>query len=326
MRGIFKFRRCRCRFAAALLSTGAMVVTMAAARAQTPGTQDVDRAQLLRNQTLMHGDPYSLENGDDDGYAVESPNDPDLGEQQILKRIERYEPFSVSIATPFYYTSNVALAKSGARGDVLVAPAAGVTYAPQFSRTFFGSFTVQQQSFYYDRYSDLDFGSFDFRAGLVYIVPKLHNLMLRGEYDYNRLTFSNSFNDFFSNHSIFVSAELPFRIGRAQQFSLGTDANLSVHAEPAPPRRHEFDFYAGYAVNLTRSFSLDAAGRIFVRDYYTADRTDVSEVFALTANYRVTKCFSASAASTLAWSQSSKSVFDYSVANIGGALSLNFRF
>jgi hypothetical protein len=274
----------------------------------------------------MHTDPYSLENGVDDGHAVESPNDPDLGEQQILKRIERYEPFSVSVATPFYYTSNVALANSGERGDLLVAPTAGITYAPQFSRTFFGAFTVQQQSFYYDRYGDLDFGSFDFRAGLLYILPKLHNLILRGEYEYNRLTFSNSFNEFFSNHSVFVSAEVPFRIGRAQQFSLGADANLSVHAEPAPPRRHEFDLYAGYAVNLTRSFSLDAAGRIFVRDYYTADRTDVSEVFALTANYRVTKCFSASAASTLAWSQSSKSVFDYSVANIGGALSLNFRF
>jgi hypothetical protein len=307
-----------------LLSTGAVVVAITAARAQTPA--DVDRARLLRNQTLMHGDPYSLENGVDDGYAVESPNDPDLGEQQILKRVERYEPFSVSVATPFYYTSNVALAKNGARGDVLVAPTAGVTYAPQFSRTFYGAFSVQQQSFYYNRYNDLDFGSFDFRAGLVYMLPKLHNLILRGEYDYNRLTFSNSFNDFFSNHSVFISGELPFRIGRAQQFSLGADANLSVHAEPAPPRRHEFDFFAGYSVKLTRSFSIDAVGRIFVRDYYTADRTDVSEVFALTANYRVTECFSASAASTLAWSQSNQSVFDYKVANIGGALSLNFRF
>ncbi|MEN3371226.1 MAG: hypothetical protein V7609_3369 [Verrucomicrobiota bacterium] len=326
MSGIFKFRRCRCRFAATLLSTGAIVIAMTAASAQTPGGHDVDRAQLLRNQALMHSDPYSLENGVDDGYAVESPNDPDLGEQQILKRIERYEPFSVSVATPVYYTSNVALANSGVRGDVLVAPTAGVTYAPRFSRTLFGAFTVQQQSFYYDRYSDLDFGSFDFRAGLVYALPKLHNLMLRGEYDYNRLTLSNSFNEFFSNHSLFVSAELPFRIGRAQQFSLGTAANLSVHAEPSPPRRHDFDFYAGYAVSLTRSFSLDAAGRISVRDYYSADRTDVSEVFALTANYRVTKCFSASAASTFAWSQSNKSVFDYKVANIGGALSLTFRF
>ena len=150
--------------------------------------------------------------------------------------------------------------------------------------------------------------------------------MLRAEYGYNRLTFSNSFNDFFSNHSIFLGAELPFRIGRAQQFSLGAGTNISLHAEPSPPRRHEFDVYAGYSVRITRSLTLGAVGRIFVRDYSSIDRTDVSEVLALTANYQITKCFSAGVASTFAWSQSSRSVFDYKVANIGGALSLSFKF
>lgn len=291
--------------------------------------QDVsaqDRAQLLRNPPTSQNDPYSEENGVDDGRAAESPNDPDIGEQEILKRIERYEPFTVSIATPFYYTSNVALARTAEMSDVLFAPAVGLTYSPRFTRTLFGSFTVQRQEFYYDKFGALDFGSFDFRAGLFYILPKLHNLMLRGEYGYNRLTFSNSFNDFFSNHSIFLGAELPFRIGRAQQFSLGADTNISLHAEPSPPRRHEFDVYAGYSIRVTRALTLGAVGRIFVRDYRNIDRSDVSEMLALTANYRITKCFSAGAATTLARSQSSRSVFDYNVANIGGALSLSFKF
>jgi hypothetical protein len=291
--------------------------------------QDVsvqDRAQLMRDQTRLQSDPYSEENGVEDGLAVASPNDPDIGEQEILKRIERYEPFTVSIATPFSYTSNVALTRSGEQGDVLFAPAIGITYAPRFTGTLFGSFTLQRQEFYYNKFSALDFGSFDFRAGLTTILPKLHNLILRGEYGYNRLTFSNSFNDFFSNHSIFLGAELPFRIGRAQQFSLGADTNISIHAEPSAPRRHEFDIYAGYSVRLTRALTLGAVGRIFVRDYRSIDRTDVSEVLALTANYRITKYFSAGAASTFAWSQSSKSVFDYNVANIGGAFSLSFKF
>lgn len=323
MPGAFQFVGLRSR-----LAVGLMTVAMAAAshplNAQQVSVQD--RAQLLRTPVVSQDDPYSEENGVDDGHAAESPNDPDIGEQEILKRIERYEPFTVSVVTPFYYTSNVALVRAGEMSDVLFAPAVGITYAPRFTGTLFGSFTVQRQEFYYDEFSALDFGSFDFRAGLTYILPKLHNLMLRGEYGYNRLTFSNSFNDFFSNHSIFLSAELPFRIGRAQQFSLGVDTNISLHADPSPPRRHEFDIYAGYAVNITRSFSLGAVGRIFVRDYTSFDRTDVSEVLALTANYRINKYFSAGAASTFAWSQSNKSVFDYSVANIGGALSLTFRF
>ena len=285
-----------------------------------------DRAQLLRTPAVSPTDPYSEDNGVDNGQAVESPNDPDIGEQEILKRIERYEPFTVSIATPFYYTSNVALTRTGEQSDVLLAPAVGITYAPRFTRTLFGSFTLQRQEFYYDKFPALDFGSFDFRAGVFYILPKLHNLMLRGEYGYNRLTFSNSFNDFFSNHSLFLGAELPFRIGRAQQFSLGAGTNVSLHAEPSPPRRHELDIYAGYSVKVTRALTLGAVGRIFVRDYRSIDRTDVSEVLALTANYRIAKYFSAGAASTFAWSQSSRSVFDYKVANIGGVLSLTFNF
>ena len=323
MPGVFHFVGVRCRLSAGLM-TAVMAVAVASLNAQQVTVQD--RAQLLRNQTPRPSDPYSEENGVEDGRAVASPNDADIGEQQILKRIEHYEPFTASVGVPFYYTSNAALAGTGELGDVLVAPAVGVTYAPRLTRTLFGVFTLQRQSFYYNKYSALDFGSFDFRAGLSYVLPRLHNLMLRAEYGYNRLTFSNSFEDFFSNHSVVLNAELPFRIGRAQQFSLGVDTNISLQADPAPPRRHEFDIYAGYWVKVTRSLSLGAVGRVFVRDYRSIDRSDVSEVLALTANYRITKCFSAGAASTLAWSQSSRSVFDYSVANIGGSLSLSFQF
>src|SRR5437588_1698702 len=303
------FHRVGLRLAAGLLAAISIAVSIGSLSAQ----QVQDRAQLLRSSSPASTDPYSEENGVDNGRAAESPNDADIGEQEILKRVERYEPFSVSVATPFYYTSNVALARNGEQSDVLFAPAAGVTYAPRFTQTLYGSFAVQHQEFYYDKFSALNFGSFDFRAGLSYILPKAHNLMLHAEYDYNRLTFSNSFNGFFSNHSIFLSAELPFRIGRAQQISLGADTNVSLGASPSAPQRDEFDVYLGYAVSLTRSLSLGAVGRVFVRDYLSFSRTDVSEVLALTANYRITKYFSAGAASTLAWSQSSNSVFDYDV-------------
>ena len=311
------------RFAAGALAIAAFCLP-AAAQAQQVNVQD--RSQLLRTPTSTTADPYSEENGVDNGRAAESPNDPDIGEQEILKRIERYQPFSASVSTPFYYTSNVALTRNGEQGDLLVAPAVGVSYNPRITQTLFGSVSVSRQEFYYNKFTALDFGSFDFRAGLSCILPQAHNLVLRAEYNYNRLTFSNSFNDFFNNHSLFFSAELPFRIGRAQQISIGADTNLSLGASPSTPRRHEFDAYVGYSVSLTRSLSLGAVGRIFVRDYTNVNRTDVSEVFALTASYRITKYFYAGAATTFASSQSSASVFDYNVANIGGTLSLNFTF
>jgi Putative beta-barrel porin 2 len=312
------------RLAAGLLAALAIAASVHSVGAQQVSVQD--RAQLLRPPRISPTDPYSEENGVDNGRAAASDNDADIGEQEILKRVERYEPFSVSFAAPFSYTSNVALVRNGEQSDVLFSPAIGVTYAPRFTSTLYGSFSISRQEFYYDQFTALDFGSDDFRAGLTYIIPKAHNLMLRAEYDYNRLTYSNSFNPFFSNHSIFLSAELPFRFGRAQQISIGADTNLSLSASPSAPQRHEFDVYLGYAVSLTRSLTLGAVGRVFVRDYESVNRTDVSEVLALTANYRITKQFSAGAATTFAWSRSNKSVFDYDVANFGGALSLTFKF
>src|SRR6478672_10818357 len=254
------------RLVAGLLATISLLACTEPLRAQQVQVQD--RAQLLRPPGST-SDPYSEENGVDNGRAVSTENDADVGEQEILKRIERYEPFTVSIATPIYYTSNVALVRRGERSDTIFAPAAEITYAPRFTKTLYGAFTLQRQEFYYDKFSGLNFGSFDFRAGLSTILPRAHNLILRAEYDYNRLTFSNSFNDFFNNHSIFLSAELPFRFGRAQQITLGADTNVSLGSSPSAPQRDEFDVYVGYAASLTRSLTVGAVGRVFIRDYRT---------------------------------------------------------
>lgn len=290
-------------------------------------SQNVDRAQLLRTPGAFSEDPYDAVTGSDNSHAAASPNDPDLGEQAILKRQERYRPFTVSLSAPLFYTSNVALVRTGERGDVLFAPAAAVTYSPRLTQTLFGTFSVGQQQFYYDRYGEFDFGSFDARAGFAYRLPRLHDLLLRAEYNYNRLTTSGDLDEeFFSNHSLFFSAELPFRIGRAQQLAIGAEANISLVADPEPPRRHDYDAYVGYAANLTRDLTVTAVGRLALRDYVAGDRADLSEILALTATYRFTKWLSASGTSTLASSQSNHSVFDYDVANAGGAVTLSCQF
>ena len=101
-------------------------IGLSLAQAQSPAGQDVDRAHFLRNQSLMHQDPYSEENGVDGGLAAASPNDPDLGVQEILKHVQHYQPFTFSFAAPFYYTSNVALVRRGEHGDVLTVPEASI--------------------------------------------------------------------------------------------------------------------------------------------------------------------------------------------------------
>ena len=308
------------------IATAAVLASTLFAAAQSPDARDIDRARLLQPPPAPGNDPYDPITGTDGSHAAASPNDPDLGEQAILKREERYRPFTVSVAAPVFYTSNVALVRRGEEGDLLVAPQVGITFAPRITKTLFASFSLEQQQFYYSRFSALDFGSFDARAGLTYNLPQAHNLSLRAEYAFNRLTAADSFDAFFSHHALALTAELPFRIGRAQQVSLGTNATISLDADFNEARRHDFDGYVGYAANLTRSLTVSAVGRLVFRDYVEGDRHDFSEVLAVAATYRFTKWLSASATSTLAWNQSNQSVFDYNVANFGAAVAVSYRF
>jgi Uncharacterized protein conserved in bacteria (DUF2320). len=306
-----------------VISAAATVLVVTSLHAQDPG-QSQDRAQLLRTQpnpTYGQGET----SGEDQGYAVASPNDKDLGEQQILKRAEEYKPFTFSFAAPFFYTSNAALTSRGAEDDWLVAPAMAFTYQPRITKTFYGEISLVQQFFYYDRFTDLNFTSFDAVVGVACYFPEYHDLSLRARYDFNRLT-DDDFNEFFNNQALILNAELPFRIGRAQQIVVGLNTEFSFASDPNGPRRNDYSFYVGYSVNLSRSFSINTSAMLAVRDYYVGDRTDVNEILALSANYRLRDWLTLSFLSSFAWNQSNQSVFDYNVANVGGGVALTFRF
>jgi hypothetical protein len=297
--------------------------------------QTANQAQLTREQAPSPFPPTVPPSAAEGEHVVAAPGDTDLGEQLILKRVEAYQPFTISVGAPFYWTSNVALTSSGEQSDFVVAPAAAAFYEPRITSNFYGLIDVREQLFYYDRFDSFDFGSFDFEVGFRYLVPQWHNLLLRLEYDYNRLTEKNSFAAFFQNHALIVNGEIPFRFGRAQTLSLGADANISLAATESnqPPninaisaQRSDYGIYLGYSATLTRSFFVNAVGRLVVRQYYEGGRDDISEILALTANYRVNKYLTVSAVSTLAASQSNQSVFDYNVANLGGAVALSVKF
>jgi len=312
-------------FLAALICAAAMSIFAANGFAQTV-SGSVDRADIAQGRSQPFGGPFTGE-GVEDGHAASSPNDSDIGEQEILKRENQYLPWSASLATPIFYTSNVALTPNGEISDVVFAPIAAFFYEPQFTRTLYGHFGAREQVFFYGDNHAFNFGSLDCEAGLTYLVPQWHNLILRGWYDFNRLTLDDRLGDeFFENQGLILNAEVPFRLGRAQQVSIGADANLSLGADHQSPRRNDYEGYVGYSVGLTRAFSVNAVGRVVVRDYHQNGRTDVSEIVSAAATYRFTDWFSASVISSFAHNDSNQDAFDYDVGNVGGALQLVVRF
>ena len=304
-----------------------MSILAQASFAQGASSQDVDRASLLQSQTQPPLGPSGLPEGVEDGHAAASPNDADIGEQEILKRTTEYQPFTASLSCPFFYTSNVALTRSGEMSDFVTAPMAAIYYQPQITKTLYANIGAREQVFYYADNSAFDFGSLDAEASLNYFLPQFHNLILRGGYDFNRLTFDDRLGDeFFSNHSLIFNAELPFRFSRGQQLSVGAVTNISVGADHQSPRRNDYEGYVGYSASLTRAFMINAVGRVVVRDYHQNGRTDVSEILSLSATYRLTNWCSVSAISSFAHNDSNQGVFDYDVANAGGAAALQIKF
>jgi len=301
-----------------------LAVSVSAASAQTI---QLNVAQMSRDQvTTAPTGPVATTTGDD-SHVVASPNDADLGEQQILKRTEGYQPFVASVGVPFYWTSNVALTNSGEQSDFIVSPVVAIAYQPKLPvQNLYAYASVREQLFYYDRLTSFDFGSFDAAVGLTYTIPQVYNLVLHAGYDYNRLTKKNSFDSFFSNHMFTLNAEVPYRINRAQYLSFGADAYLSLTADPEGPRRQDFDWYVVYSVHLTRALFLGVSGRILLHEYVQGDRVDVGEMVAVNATYSITDNFSASALFSFAANQSNHSVFNYEVGNGGGALSFSIRF
>ncbi|HJT79990.1 MAG TPA: hypothetical protein VJ719_02240 [Chthoniobacterales bacterium] len=289
-------------------------------------TQSIDRAQMARDQALTA--PAATPGPEEAGELeiVTSPNDPDIGEQQLLRRTERYQPFLASVSIPVYWTSNVALTNSGEQSDILTSPVAAVAYQPRITSNLSAYVGGREQLFYYKRLHDFDFGSLDVDVGLAYTVPQFYRLILRAGYDYNRLTKRKSFDDFFSNHMLVTSAELPIRISRAQQLSIGVSANVSVTATPDGPRRHDFDAYLLYSVQLTRALVVAASGRVSMHEYVLTDRVDVTELVALNVTYAVTEFLSANALASFAANQSNHSIFDYRVGDLGGSASVLIRF
>src|SRR5262249_52586469 len=108
---------------------------------------------------------------------------------------------------------------------------------------------LRQQFFYYNDFSSFNFASFDAIAGLSYSLPQLHNLILRANIDYNRLTGTDDFSDFFSNYALNFSAEVPIPVGRAQQLSFG--ATPVSACMPIPRRRSAMTSVSSLVIRLT---------------------------------------------------------------------------
>ena len=151
----------------------------------------------------------------------------------------------------------------------IIAPVVGLTYAPQLSAlALSANSSLRQQFFYYSNdLSSFNFASFDAGRRSRLLRPEAAQ---PGAARRTSITIDSPAPDdfrfsFFSESTLSVlNAEVPFRYRtRPAVVAWRRTPTSAFTPTPQPPRRNDFrHLCVGYAANLSRNFSLNAAGNL----------------------------------------------------------------
>jgi hypothetical protein len=254
----------------------------------------------------------------------EAAADADLGEQWMFKPNAPLQPWSAHADISGFYTTNAALASSGAQSDRFLVADIGFGYARPIGGNWAVAANVQQGFFRYDEFTALDFDSLGANAGVSYQARQLADILFSLHYGINRLTRATYEDQLFLGNTIALNATKLVKLTSADTVEF-TGGLGYTFADPDELERAEFRLSVGYALRVTRSLTATAVARTELFEY-SHDRQDLLQSIALGARYDFTKWISASASASLANNISNRNEFDYGVFNGGLTVSAHVQF
>lgn len=260
------------------------------------------------------------------GRAIGTPGDLDMGVQLIVKPKERPHPWRLFASTADYYTDNVALTKSGRQGDGYFFSEIGVRYERKLSESLSIEATVRQGFFRYHEFSALDFNSLNAGVGLYYDWKDLWGITVFGRYNFEMLTDEGLSHQLFRNHTLSVGLQKTFAWQGSNFFYIGY-TSIFGFAEPPANERNEHSLYAGAQVRLSRRLDADLYARLVLFDYVNQrGRMDLNQTIVAALTYHITERFDLNASVSLVFDRSNRSQFDYNAVTTGGGLAFKYQF
>jgi len=266
-----------------------------------------------------------LNQGKYDSKAPPSPGDDALGEQHILKRKSEYQPFSVFGHLGWNWTSNVALTKNNPQDDNYLLTTTGVSYQPILLPNLLGEITAMYQWFRYDRFTDMNFDSFNTGAGLTYVIPALDQLAISARYNYNRLTDTDGQGEYYRNNSITIGLFKVFQLARAHYIYAGYSSQFGF-ADPKVYQRDYHSLFVGYCLDITSNWSFEGGARASYIPYAENNREDYNESATIGITYKPRPWISINLSALAAFNQSNQSVFEYNMMNISPNIGIKIKF
>jgi len=261
--------------------------------------------------------------------------DDEFGVQRILYRRSNWEPFAVSLDFGVHYTDNVALVDRAEEGDTFFRSAFRASYTPQLKGGWFFTASAGTEVYRYDDASFFDFDLLSFDTGFLYATPQqgtifdpvFGDVVAHVLYRYYRISEPWEWgNQDFDNHSLAVGAQKTWRISRGHQAWIGLNADWSLEASDAAPRRDEYSATAGYRIKWTSAIETSLLYRAAYYDYDSFGRDDVNQIVAFDLSWRLTDWLTAVASVSAVFNDSDTDVFDYDALTTGATLSFAVRW
>lgn len=291
-------------------------------RASQAVRPDVTAEPLIRDEPPG---PRGL--ADENNFAIPTPGDSDIGQQLILKREERRQPFFVALDSASFFTDNAANVSAGAKSDWFYVGGITAGWQPRLTNRLYFDAYVAQHWFRYSEFSVLNYEEGEASVGAILVMPELWNTLWHLHYYYERITQGLDETPIYQTHTLRAGVQKTILVDRLNSINLAAMAALSMEASPKELRRHEYSFYAAWNLRLFRQLFLTSSYRLGYYDYFNLDdRADWYHNFGVALSYRPKDWLELAVSWNYSLNRSNYDVFSYDSQLVGPAVSLKAKF
>lgn len=264
---------------------------------------------------------------DENNFAIATPGDSDIGQQLILKRQERRQPFFIALDSAEYFTDNAADVRAGAQRDWFYVAGVTAGWQPRLTNRLYFDVYAAQHWFRYDKIQELDYEEGEAAAGLILVMPELWNTLWHVHYYYERITQGLDNTPIYQTHTIRFGGQKTILIDRLNSINLSVLAAWSVEATPQELRRHEYSFYGAWNFKLLRDLFFTTSYRLGYYDYFNLQgREDWYHNFGVALTYRPKEWLEVALSWNYTLNRSNYDVFSYDAQLAGPSISVKAKF
>ncbi|WP_075089541.1 hypothetical protein [Verrucomicrobium spinosum] len=264
---------------------------------------------------------------EENDYAPATPGDDDLGQQLILKRNEKVQPFRAWFDTAAYWTDNAANVSQGEIEDWFLTGGVNLAWQQRLRGRYYGDVYLGQRIYRYDELDALDYEDGQVSAGFLVLLPEVMNSIFHVHYGYQRITQGIDDDPIYQAHTLRVGLQKTFLINRLNSLYVNATAALALDTEPDILARHEYSTSVGYNLKITRELAFSLSYRLSYFDYYNLQgREDWYHNWGAGLTWQPCDFVELTASYNFGLNRSNLDVFEYEAQLAGPSVSLKVKF